>query len=292
MGTDNKSVITGRIGMGMVLITTGKYAKTGYLLKNTKQKIYSIEELCYYIMKSPQICEDYLYDKGLADYINKELGLKERGALLADLVERNAPLKDLMLVCFGSCNYFTKEEIDVFLKEQIKMEHKEVWVKIKSKADSYLSYENYRDAIANYQMLLKEKEVYHIDSKTLGDIYHNLAIGVLHTQGFTFATDYFREAYERNNREESLKQYLLALRFSDDIIMYEAALEVYHVSDETRKWLNVAFFQTQMEMYENSAFHGLNILRTLLKDDKLNEFYAYALQLTEQMKEQYRNYNE
>lgn len=278
--------------MGIVLITTGKYAKTGYLLKNTKQRIYSIEELCYYIMKSPEICEDYLYDKGLADYIKKELGLKERGILLLDLVERNAPLKDLILVCFHSCNYFTKEEIDAFLREQSKLERKEIWVRIKNKADSYLRYKNYRDAIANYEVLLKEKESYHITSETLGDIYHNLAVALLHTEGFVSATDYFREAYERNNREESLKQYLLALRFSNDTIMYESALDIYRVSEDTKKWLNAAFFQTEMEIYENSAFNELNVLRNLLKDDKLNEFYAYALQLTEQMKEQYRNYNE
>ncbi len=278
--------------MGMVLITTGNYAKMGYLLKNTKQKIYSIEELCYYIMKSPQLCEDYLYDKGLADYIKKELGLKEKGAVLADLVERNAPLKDLMLVCFSSCDYFTKEEIECFLKEQTKIEQKELWIKIKSKADSYLNYENYRDAIANYGLLLKEKESYSITSETLGDIYHNLAVALLHTEGFALATDYFREAYERNNREESLKQYLLALRFSNDTIMYESALDIYHVSEETKKWLNAAFFQTEMESYENSAFNELNVLRNLLKDGKINEFYVYALQLTEQMKEQYRNYNE
>ena len=276
----------------MVLITNGRYAKNGYLLKNTKQKIYSIEELCYYIMKSPHICEDYLYDKGLADYIKKELGLKDRGSILADLMERNAPLKDLMLVCFNSCNYFTKEEVDLFLREQSKVEHKAVWVKIKNKADSYLSYENYRDAITNYQILLKEKETYSITSETLGDIYHNLAVALLHTEGFASATDYFREAYERNNREESLKQYLLALRFSNDMIMYESALDIYHVSEQTKKWLNAVLVQTEKEMDETSAFHQFHVLRNLWQNDKLSEFYIYASQITEQMKEQYRIYNE
>ena len=278
--------------MGKVLITNGKYAKKGYLLKNTKQRIYSIEEICYYIMKSPQICEDYLYDKGLADYIKKELGLKDRGGILADLIERNAPLKDLMRVCFDSCNYLTKEEIELFLQEQSKVEQKAVWVKIKNKADGYLSYQNYRDAITNYQILLKEKESYSITSETLGDIYHNLAVALLHTEGFASATDFFREAYERNNREESLKQYLLALRFSNDMIMYKSALDIYHVSEQTRKWLNAVFVQTEREVQEFSNFNQLSILRNLLKSDKLNEFYGYASQITEKMKEQYKNYNE
>ena len=278
--------------MGKLIVTTGNYSKTGYLLKNTKQNIYSIEELCYCIMRNPELCEDYLYDDGLARYIRESLGLKERGALLADLIQRDAPLKDLITVVFCSCDYFTREEIEEFLKEQSKVERSEEWVRTKSKADSYLSHGNYRDAIVNYRLLLKEKDSFGITSETLGDIYHNLAITLLHTDGFGDAADYFREAYERNNREESLKQYLLALRFSGDRVMYESALDIYQVSEGIVKWLDVAFFQTELEMQEISDFNDIIVLRQLLREGKINEFYSNAKRLTEQMKEQYRKYNE
>ena len=46
----------------------------GYVLKNLKQRIYSIEELCYFIGKNPELCEDYLYDKSLARFLKEELG--------------------------------------------------------------------------------------------------------------------------------------------------------------------------------------------------------------------------
>jgi len=278
--------------MGKLIVTTGNYAKTGYLLKNSKQNIYSIEELCYCIMRNPELCDDYLYDDGLARYIRETLGLKERGALLADLIQRDAPLKDLITVVFCSCDYFTKEEIEEFLQEQSKVERSEEWVRTKSKADSYLVQENYRDAVMNYRLLLKEKDSFGITSETLGDIYHNLAIALLHTDGFAEAADYFREAYERNNREESLKQYLLALRFSGDKVMYESALDIYQVSESISKWLDVAFFQTELETQEISDFNELNNIRQLLKEGKINEFYAGVKRMTEQMKEQYRKYYE
>ena len=260
--------------------------------KNTKQNIYSIEELCYCIMRNPELCEDYLYDEGLARYIRESLGLKERGALLADLIQRDAPLKDLITVVFCSCDYFTREEIEEFLKEQSKVERSEEWVRTKSKADSYLAHENYRDAIVNYRLLLKEKDAFGITSETLGDIYHNLAIALLHTDGFGDAADYFREAYERNNREETLKQYLLALRFSGDRVMYESALDIYQVSEEIARWLDVAYFQTELEMQEISDFNDIILLRQLLREGKINEFYGNVKRMTEQMKEQYRKYNE
>lgn len=278
--------------MGKLIVTTGNYAKTGYLLKNTKQNIYSIEELCYCIMRNPELCEDFLYDEGLARYIREVLGLKERGALLADLIKRDAPLKDLIAVVFCSCDYFTKEEIEEFLMEQYKVERSEEWVRTKNKADSYLTHENYRDAIVNYRLLLKEKDTYGITSETLGDIYHNLAIALLHTDGFGEAADYFREAYERNNREETLKQYLLALRFFGARKMYESALDIYQVSESTAKWLDVAFFQTELETQEISDFNDLILLRQLIKDGKINEFYTNVKRMTEQMKEQYRKYVE
>lgn len=278
--------------MGKLIVTTGNYARTGYLLKNSKQNIYSIEELCYLIMRNPELCEDYLYDEGLAHYIRETLGLKERGALLADLIKRDAPLKDLITVVFCSCDYFTREEIEEFLQEQSKVERSEEWVRTKSKADSYLLQENYRDAVMNYRLLLKEKETYGITSETLGDIYHNLAIALLHTDGFGEAADYFREAYERNNREESLKQYLLALRFAGDKVMYESALDIYHVTEEVSRWLDAAYFQTELETQEISDFDDINRLRQLLSNGKINEFYSCVKRMTEQMKEQYRKYNE
>lgn len=278
--------------MGKLIVTTGNYAKTGYLLKNTKQNIYSIEELCYCIMRNPELCEDFLYDEGLARYIRESLGLKERGALLADLIKRDAPLKDLIAVVFCSCDYFVKEEIEEFLMEQYKVERSEEWVRTKNKADSYLTHGNYRDAIVNYRLLLKEKDSYGITTETLGDIFHNLAIALLHTDGFGEAADYFREAYERNNREETLKQYLLALRFSGERKMYESALDIYQVSESTAKWLDVAYFQTELETQEFSEFNDLVLLRQLIKDGKINDFYANVKRMTEQMKEQYRKYVE
>lgn len=278
--------------MGKVIITTGNYAKTGYLLRNTKLNIHSIEELCYCMMKNPELCEDYLYDEGLAAYIKEQLGLKERGSLLADLIRRDAPLKDLVAVCFCSCDYFLKEEIEEFVKEHSKGERSEEWIRIKSKADSYLAQGNYRDAVLNYRMLLKEKDANGITTETLGDIFHNLAIALLYTDGFLEAVDYFREAYERNNREESLKQYLLALRFAGDTGMYQSALDIYQVEESMKEWLNAAYFQTEIETHEYAEFDDLNQLRQLYSTGKINEFYAQAKRMTEKMKEVYRKYNE
>lgn len=278
--------------MGKVIFTSGNYATTPYYLKNSKLCIRSIEELAFCILKNPELCEDFLYDKELAAYIDNELGLKEAGSLLANLIERDAPLKDLIGVCFLCNDYLVKDEIEEFVSELSKVERSEEWVRIKNKADSYLDHENYKNAVINYRNLIKEADNYKITSETLGDIYHNMGIAMLHTEGFLSAADCFREAYERNNREESLRDYLLALKFSDNEKEYGQALDIYSISEETASWLNKAFFHTELEADTEPELFELKEANKLLKSGKVNEFYAVIRKMTEKLKEQYRRYNE
>ncbi len=278
--------------MGKMIVTEGNYSKKPYYLKNSKLSIHSIEELCYCITKNPELCEDFLYDRDLATFIDEELGLKERGNLLADCIERDAPLKDLVTVCFCSCDYLVREEIEDFLEELSRSERSEKWIRIRNKADSYLSHENYKNAVINYRSLVKDAGSLGITSENLGDIYHNMGIAFLHTEGFESAAECFRLAYERNNREESLKSYLLSLKFGEKNDDYRTALDVYNISEETTDWLKNAVFHTELEASDEAELYELREAEQLLKNGRVSDFYDIVSKMTEEMKEQYRKYND
>ncbi len=278
--------------MGKVIITEGRYSKTPYLLMNSKLKIHSIEELVYCILKNPELCEDFLYDHDLAQYIDKELGLKERASLLDNLIERDAPLRDLVTVCFCSCDYLVREEIEDFVNDMLKVEGNEKWVRFKNKADSYLQHENYKNALINYRNLVKDSSLYGITTETLGDIYHNMGIATLHTEGFRAAAECFRIAYEKNGREESLKSYLLALKFLEDSTEYKEALDIYNISEEMALWLNTAYFHTELEADNVSGMFELNEAAALLKEGKILEFNSEIEKMVSKIKKDYRKYNE
>lgn len=278
--------------MGKVIITTGNYSKTPYLLKNSKLRIHSIEELAFCVLKNPELCEDFLYDKDLPAYIENELGLRERASRLAILIERGAPLRDLMTVVFCSSDYMVKDEIEDFISEFSKVEKSEEWVRIKTKADSYLQIENYKNALINYRNLIKDANTYKITNETLGDIYHNMGVATLHTAGFIEAADYFREAYERNNREESLKSYLLALKLGENDDEYRTALDIYKIPEETGEWMNSALFHTELEAEMVPELIELSQAVENMHAGRLNDFAQTIDQLTTEMKDQYRRNNE
>ncbi len=278
--------------MGKMIVTEGNYSKKSYLLKNSKLSIHSIEELCYCIIKNPELCEDFLYDRDLATFMDEELGLRERANLLADCIERDAPLKDLATVVFCSCDYLVREEIEDFVEELSRAERSEKWIRIKNKADSYLSLENYKNAVINYRSLVKDAGNLGITSENLGDIYHNMGIAFLHTEGFETAAECFRMAYEMNNREESLESYLLALKFAERNEEFRTALEVYDIPEKTVEKLRSAVLHTELEASDEAELYELGEAEKLLKSGRTEEFYDTVARMTAEMKEQYIKYNE
>ncbi|MCR5823149.1 MAG: hypothetical protein K6G60_01850 [Lachnospiraceae bacterium] len=278
--------------MGKMIVTEGNYSKKSYLLKNSKLSIHSIEELCYCIIKNPELCEDFLYDRDLATFMDEELGLRERANLLADCIERDAPLKDLATVVFCSCDYLVREEIEDFVEELSRAERSEKWIRIKNKADSYLSLENYKNAVINYRSLVKDAGNLGITSENLGDIYHNMGIAFLHTEGFETAAECFRMAYEMNNREESLESYLLALKFAERNEEFKTALEVYDIPEKTVERLRSAVLHTELEASDEAELYELGEAEKLLKSGRTEEFYDTVARMTAEMKEQYIKYNE
>lgn len=278
--------------MGKIIVTSGNYSKTPYFLKNSKLSIHSMEELSFCILKNPELCEDFLYDRDLATFIDKNLGLKERANLLLNCIERDAPLKDFVIICFCSCDYLIREEIEDFVSELSKVERTEKGLKIKHKADSYLELENYKNAGIHYQRLIDDAEILKVSPETLGDIYHNMGISVINTEGMAAASDFFRKAYELNNREESLQSYLLTLKFSNNEEELKTAMDIYGDDTDLNVWLNNALYSTELEAEAGSELHELNRARKLLEEGKVSEFYNEVGHLTEKMKEEYRRFNE
>ena len=278
--------------MGKMIVTAGNYSKKPYLLKNTKLGIHSIEELCYCMIKNPELCEDFLYDRELANFMGTELGLKDRAVILAECIERDAPVRDLATVIFCSCDYLVREEIEDFIKELAGTEKGEAWRRVKNKADRYLKLENFKNAIINYRSLIKDAAELRIPDKDMGDIYHNLGVALLSTEGLGEAAECFRMAYDKNHRKESLTSYLLALRFADMNFEYEDAMRTYNVSRDTDLQLQKTVTETVAEFMGSGDLDAVSDAEKLLWSGKISEFYGAVGRLTGEIKEKYIRNNE
>lgn len=277
-----------KYNMSNLILCTGNLSEVPYILKNTNQEIYSIEELCYYLYHHIATAEDFLFDEDLIQFIHTKLGMPERATILLGLLKEKASLKEMAIALFDSTDLYTRKELEQFVAELDKLETLQSWQKVKQKADSYLESGNYKDASSLLERILQEQKTEHLQESLIGDVYHNLGICKLHRMGVQQAVFYFQEAYERNHKEESKLAYFFALRLAKGEEEYVSALEINKISEEQKQVMQTIFVQCEREAHTSEQYQEIQRIKEMVKKGKVVEYNKAFQVVSNEWKRQYR----
>lgn len=277
--------------MGKLIVCNGKQAGHPYYFKLTDTYVYSIEELCYYIYNNIDIIQEDLFTHDLADWIQEELGLQERGDKLHTLLESKAGLKEYVVCILCSCDYYTEVEIKKLLYVMDEFIHLSPFEKRKKKADNYVRYRQFTAAQAEYKEILSSPDAAGIDGVSYGTLLHNLAVAEMNTMGPGVAAEHFKEAYERSHNRESLKQYFYSLilskqeeRLQQEVINYGVEPDYL---DQLQDELN--------NLYEEAkASDGYQVIKSLMEQKekgRIVPFYELAEKIINEWKQEFRKEN-
>ncbi len=274
--------------MARVILCAGRRSRVPLCLRNTNKKLYSAEEICYYLYRHAATAEDYLTDEALAEYYEKELGLPDTAQRLRLLAASEAPLKEYAVVLFAATPMYTQEETAEYLEELERLQELKYWQKQKAKADVYLEHRNYRDAVRVYERLLRGRKESGMPETAAGNIYHNLAVCELHISGAGSAGIHFAAAYEKNHNPESLRSYLIALRLAQKDNEYLVALEHYEVPEAMRSEIDAMLFESMVEAGEAPEYQSFLRIKKLLAEGQVEEYRKATQELLAGFKSQYR----
>ena len=274
--------------MARVILCAGKRGKHAFRVGKSNIRLFSAEEICYYLYHNAATAEDFLTDPALADYFETELLLPEVAGRLRLLLAADAMPKEYATVIFGITPMYTAEEIAEFMLELEKVSEMPGWQKQKVRADAYLERRNYREAAGIYESLLRSRKEKELSEVAIGNLYHNLAVCELHTTGPGTAAVYFAESYEKNRNPESLQSYLLALRLSKRDNDYLNALERYGVSEQLCSELDTKLLGVTIEAGETADYRRMMRVKKLLEEGQLQEYRQATQSLVEEFKQQYR----
>jgi hypothetical protein len=168
----------------------------------------------------------------LFDFIATELRLPERADKLRQLKSQHADLKTIVTVILCSTDYYTEAEIKGLLKTLDEIIGMPMIKRSCIKAENYLKEQQYSKAAEEYEHIINSREAAELTPEEYGDLFHDLAVARVHITGLKEATRLFREAYERNHREESLIQYLTALLLSNNEAEYHKRAQEYQITPE------------------------------------------------------------
>lgn len=275
--------------MSKLILCSGKRTERPYVMPDTGHRVYSIEELCYYIYNNIYFIDETLISDSLIDWISTELNLADRAKKLELTIRQGADYKTLLAVILCSSDYYTEQEIKKLILTVDEIRTMPLAKRRFKKANSYLKRKLYAGALTEYERLLMSDEASDLSPKDYGDVLHNLAITKLYIYGPERAKETFLNAYERNRREESLRQYLYTLYLCNDKDIFEEKMIEYNVSEDQRNEIILKMEQVTREAMMSKKMKEINDLHSLKNKGRLIQFHDKCVQTMKSWIDEVRN---
>lgn len=270
--------------MGKLILCSGKRTERPYVFSATGTRIYSVEELCYYLYHHVYLIDEAFISYSLIDWIGNELKLSDRADKLKQLKQQHADVKTLVTVILCSADYYSEYEIKSLIKTLDEIIGMPPIRRNIVKADYLLENHQYADAINEYETILDSQEAGQLTPEVYGDLLHNLAVAKANAAGIGEACELFYQAFEHNHREASLRQYFYAVKLSSDLSLFEDKLLQLELPLELSESIQQDLMQWEMEAEGCEGMSVVNQLKLCKRDGRLNEFYRIADEIIDRWK--------
>ncbi|HHU72886.1 MAG TPA: hypothetical protein GXZ21_12775 [Clostridiales bacterium] len=259
------------INMGNLILCSGERTSRPYVFPSSNFRIYSIEELCYYLYNHVYLIEESLITDSLIDWIGTELKLTERSQKLKNMKEQGADIKTIVTCILCSCDYYNEGEIKDILKVLDTIIGMPLVKRNIIRATEFLKNKKYLESLRAYELILSSEGATDLTSEEYGSILHNMGVALVNTKGLSSASELFLRAYERNQREESLKQYLYTIKLKGEDIDKE--LEQLQLDDSLKKEIDNNIEIIFEEANESHSMSRIKRLRQYIAEGKIAEYY-------------------
>lgn len=197
--------------MGTYYLCRAPRARHPYYIEGIGVRLWSIEELCYYMKENVYLLDESVLNEKLCLWIDRELGLHKLAKLLARALENQAPAEEFILPIFRECGYLSGQELTVFQEQlsQIQVEPRDV--RRKMKADYLAGYGLYVRAIGEYEAILGRRGPGRLEAQFYANVCESLASAHAHLFRFEEAADCLWDSYQLLRSRKVYEKYLRLL---------------------------------------------------------------------------------
>ena len=198
--------------MGSLILCHKEKAKQPYEIQRVHIKIYTIEELCYYICNNLYLIDYTLMNRQICEWVRNELRMEKLADEMMDVLVQNGSEEQFVLRILTASNIYSQGEIN---KVQVLMEQlagqKDV-EKAKFKADTLLEAGEYSAAVLIYQSIVSRKHDDSVSKEFYGKVY--ACLGTSYGRLFLYeeAAKAYKEAYEICGDADMLRAYLYSCK--------------------------------------------------------------------------------
>lgn len=272
--------------MTNVILCCGTYARTAYYVMDDCLKLYSIEELCYYLYHNAYLLDDRFVTRELGAWIKDELGLSDLGESVTKLAGKADSLTKLVCELKEQIGYYTDEEWDNLCGDIGRNNKMSVEERRKCRADEFLIDGKYVLAMDEYEFLIRDLSYDQV--KMRARIYHNMGICACKMFMFERGAGYFEKAYETYANTESYVSMLSAMKLYMNNKEYLEYLSQHKESYEDSLEVENKLEMLKLDWVNQPAKRFLDGISA--KKEQSSDFYDGIESLAIEVKEEYREH--
>lgn len=211
--------------MGSIILCHKKKAKQPYEISRIQRRIYTIEELCYYMCNHLYLIDYTIMNEKLCDWLEEELALKELANHLRQSILQNGSVEQFVVTILAHSSIYTTAELKQIQEILEKLKNQKPIEKQKYKADNLLESGAVNQAILIYQSIIQSDTDESVDKKFYGRVYG--CLGAAYGRMFLYeeAAKMYEAAFQICEEESMLKAYLYACSKYMEQKDYEDMLE-------------------------------------------------------------------
>lgn len=271
--------------MGKLILCSSAVAKTPYKMPVSGTRIYTIEELCYYIYHNIYEIDTGCFNKKMAQWIRSELGMKVIADKLDTMIDNESSLKDIVISILCSCDYYDEDEIKALLGVIKEIEDLPFCGREKQKADMYLRHGRYMYAKKEYDRIITGGYAVNLSPKEYGNILNNRAIACYMLGLYSDALLDLKDAYSRNNDSRTLRQYLYTLLLCGQKNEYQKEIINYNIDNSVAEGIMTLYNNARARARSSIEYEEVIKLRKYTTDSEMGDYAAGKISV---WKRQYR----
>ena len=175
-----------------IRLCIGEYASVGYEPEDMGIKVYSLEELVYFVRENAVLLDSGFMDESLGEWLAVECKLQELGDELRKASRKRVSLKSYVGILLEYAGFYSKEineQIETIIVENSNLS---IYEKKKARGDALVQKGHYGKAGREYAKLL---QMLPEDMTVLrGEIYHGCGVCLAKMFYFKLAGEYFLKA--------------------------------------------------------------------------------------------------
>lgn len=271
------------------LILCNMRSSEPYYISELNIRIYSIEEMGYFVYNHTYLVGREFFSGELIGYIRNNLSLEKTASKIEAALEAKSGLPELICILLKESGYYSDEEIDNLRPILPGLAQKSTQERLKAKADMFYGYNKYESSLQEYYRILDMKR----DPKLNSVFYSGIlgSIATIYSKLFLFedAIAYFKKAYDLSKDDEYLRKIVLITMTIGGEKELLAIMVKYDISDIFVETCREEHEKILMDIKETQEYLSFCDKIVYKGETDMKEYYNMTQRTIDGWKEEYRD---